>query len=110
MSVTGVQDGGWYEVAPRKRLDSSTPVSRLMTTSAEAAALEVEVPRLPSVRAFATVSEAAHIMASRGLSQLQVRDSRGAIVGVLTASDLYRWVAYGETRPEYDAPYDEGHA
>ena len=32
-------------------------------------------------------------MASRGLHQVQVRDADGAVVGVLSVSDLFRWVA-----------------
>jgi len=95
MSVTNVTsvNGMWFEPTPRRLLDSSLPVSRLMTTSAEVAALEVEWPRLPSVSALSTVREAAHLMAACGLPQVQVRNARGEIVGVLSASDLFRWVA-----------------
>jgi CBS domain-containing protein len=95
MSVTTIY-GTWFEPTPRRLLDSSVPVSRLMTTAAEAAALDIRWPRLPSVSAFATVREAAHLMATCGLPQVQVRDSRGDVVGVLSASDLFRWVAGDE--------------
>lgn len=108
MSVT-IVDGPWLETT-RRRLDSSTPVSRLMTTSAQAAAFHVDVPRVPSVDVLTTVSEAAHLMASRGLRQVQVRNSQGEVVGVLTASDLYRWVTdgsmYGGLNDDYG---DDGH-
>jgi Mg/Co/Ni transporter MgtE len=88
-------DAIWFEATPHRRLDGGLPVSRLMTTSAEAAALDARWPRLPSVSAIATVHEAAHLMASRGLRQVQVRGPRGEIVGVLSVSDLFRWVAGG---------------
>jgi CBS domain-containing protein len=101
MSVTDL-GGLWLET--RRRLDSDTPVSRLMTTSAEADGFELDIPGRPSVHALATVREAAHLMASRGLHQIHVKNTRGEIVGVLTTTDLYRWVT--------DQGYDdtEGHA
>jgi CBS domain-containing protein len=86
-------DSTWFEATPRRQLDSSLPVSKLMTPAARGAGLPVEVPRLAWVGSFATVREAAHLMASRGLLQVQVRNGRGEIVGVLTSSDLFRWVA-----------------
>jgi CBS domain-containing protein len=92
MSVTSI-NGVWFEPTPRRLLDSSVPVSRLMTTSAQATALAVQWPRHPSVSAFTTVREAAHLMATCGLPQVQVRNSHGEVVGVLSASDLFRWVA-----------------
>jgi predicted transcriptional regulator len=81
----------------RRRLDSDTPVSRLMTTSAEALALDVGSARAWAIDAHAidaltTVREATHLMVERGLRQIQVRNQQGEIVGVLAASDLYRWV------------------
>jgi hypothetical protein len=98
MSVTSIS-GMWFEPTPRRLLDSSVPVSRLMTTSAEVAALAVRWPRHPSVSALSTVREAAHLMAACGLPQVQVHDARGEVVGVLSASDLFRWVA-GEYEEE----------
>jgi CBS domain-containing protein len=95
MSTTNI-DPDWLEPEPRKPLDSGLPVSRLMTTAAQAAKLDVRWPRLPSVSALATVREAAHLMARRGLRQVQVRNPRGELVGLLSASDLFRWAA-GET-------------
>jgi CBS domain-containing protein len=92
MSATNV-NGTWFEPRARRLLDGSIPVSRLMTTSAEVAALDIEWPRHPSVSVLATVSEAAHVMAACGLHQVQVRNPRGEVVGVLSASDLFRWVA-----------------
>ena len=92
MSATNI-DPDWLESEPRRPLDSGLAVSRLMTTAAQAAALDVRWPRLPSVSALATVREAAHLMAQRGLRQVQVRNARGEIVGVLSASDLFRWAA-----------------
>jgi hypothetical protein len=92
MSVTSIS-GMWFEPTPRRLLDSSVPVSRLMTTSAQAAALAVRWPRHPSVSALSTVREAAHLMAACGLPQIQVHNARGEVVGVLSASDLFRWVA-----------------
>jgi len=102
MSVTDM-GGLWFETR-RRRLDSDTPVSRLMMTLAEAATFEVDVPSLPSVHALATVREAAHLMASRGLHQINVKNTRGEIVGVLTTTDLYRWVT------DYGYDEAEGHA
>jgi CBS domain-containing protein len=92
MSATSI-NGMWFEPTPRRLLDSNVPVSRLMTTSAEARALDVRWPRIPSVSAYATVREAAHLMAACGLRQVQVRSPDGEVVGVLSASDLFRWVA-----------------
>jgi CBS domain-containing protein len=105
MSVTEM-DANWFEPAARRRLDTSVPVSKLMTPFVRTMELELDIPRLFSVAAFATVREAAHFMASRGLLQVHVRDSLGKIIGVLTASDLYRWVADAALAPEFE----EGHA
>ena len=107
MSVT-TMDPSWFEARSQERLDGDRPVSDLMTTSAEAAALEVFVPCVPSVSAFATVREAAHLMASRGLAQVRVRNARGEIVGVLSTSDLFRWAARSAFDADGDA--DAGHA
>jgi CBS domain-containing protein len=93
MSVTEI-DEVQTEALTYRGLDSNVPVSKLMTPSARTIHFEIEVARLASVDALATVREAAHLMASRGLLQVQVRDAQGEIVGVLTASDLYRWVAH----------------
>jgi hypothetical protein len=93
MSVSSMNGGIWFEPTPRRLLDGNLPVSRLMTTSAEAAALAVMWPRHPSVSVLSTVREAAHVMATCGLQQVGVRNPRGEIVGVLSASDLFRWVA-----------------
>jgi CBS domain-containing protein len=92
MSVTST-DGMWFELTPRRLLDSSVPVSRVMTTSAEVAALAGRWPHLPSVSVLTTIREAAHLMATYGSPQVQVRNGRGEIVGVLSASNLFRWVA-----------------
>jgi CBS domain-containing protein len=102
-------DPNWFEPAPRRRLDTSVPVSKLMTPFARKIDFEIEVPRIISVDALATVREAAHLMASRGLLQVHVRNSVGQIVGVLTASDLYRWVADAALTPEA-AEQEAGHA
>jgi hypothetical protein len=99
MSATSF-NGVWFEPTPRRLLDSSVPVSRLMTTSAQAAALAVRWPHHPSVSVLATVREAAHLMAACGLAQVQVRNPRGEVVGVLSASDLFRWVAGDEEEEE----------
>src|SRR4051812_16473816 len=93
MSVTEI-DEIRAEATTYRDLDSNLPVSKLMTPSARTIHFEIEVAHLASVDALATVREAAHLMASRGLLQVQVRDAQGEIVGVLTASDLYRWVAH----------------
>ena len=92
MRVTSA-NGMWFEPTPRRLLDSSTPVSRLMTAATGGAPHEVRWPHLPSVSARATVREAAHVMATCGVHQVQVRDARGEVVGVLAASALFRWVA-----------------
>jgi CBS domain-containing protein len=105
MSVTEM-DPNWFEPAPRRRLDTSVPVSKLMTPFARKIDFEIEVPRIISVDALATVREAAHLMAARGLLQVHVRNPVGQIIGVLTASDLYRWVADAALVPEPEA----GHA
>jgi CBS domain-containing protein len=101
MSVTEM-DPNWFEPAPRRRLDTSVPVSKLMTPFARKIDFEIEVPRLTSVDALATIREAAHLMASRGLLQVHVRNGAGKIIGVLTASDLYRWVADAALSPDVD--------
>ena len=102
MSVTEM-DANWFEASPRRRLDTSLPVSKLMTPFArKKIGHEIEVPRLISVDAFSTIREAAHLMASRGLLQVHVRDGFGQIVGVLTASNLYRWVAGAAPAAERD--------
>jgi CBS domain-containing protein len=110
MSVTNL--GPWLEFSQRPRLDSDTPVSRLMhDASPETVALGRGVP---SVHALTTVREATHLMASQGVLHVQVKDTSGQVVGVLTVSDLYRWVteaAYGqyEGHEEDDGP-TAGHA
>lgn len=86
-------DETWFQAAPPEHLDGDLPVSALMTTSAEAEALDARGPRRPAVSAHATVREAAHLMAARRISQVQVRNPSGEIVGVLSASDLFRWAA-----------------
>lgn len=93
MSVTEI-DETQSEALTQRGLDSNLPVSKLMTPSARTINFQIEVSRLASVDALATIREAAHLMASRGLLQVQVRDAQGALVGVLTATDLYRWVAH----------------
>ena len=108
MSVTEM-DPNWFEPASRRRLDTSVPVSKLMTPFARKIDFQIEVPRIISVDALATIREAAHLMASRGLLQVHVRDSVGTIIGVLTASDLYRWVADAALSPEV-GEQDAGHA
>ena len=92
MSVTNVGAIG-IENRFSRRLDGSVPVSELMTTAADTAELRVQVPRAPSVSMGASVREAAHVMASNGSLQIEVRSAEGEIVGVLTASDLFRWAA-----------------
>ena len=99
MSATNV-NGTWFEPTRRRLLDGGTLVTRLMTTSAEVAALDIQWPRHPSVSILATVREAAHLMAKCGLHQVQVRNQRGDVVGVLSASDLFRWVAGEEDERE----------
>jgi hypothetical protein len=99
MSVTSM-NGVWFEPTKRRLLDGNMPVSRLMTRSAEAAALAMMWPRQPSVSVLSTVREAAHVMATCGLHQIGVRNTRGEIVGVLSASDLFRWVAGEEEEQE----------
>jgi CBS domain-containing protein len=109
MSATEM-DANWFEPTPRRRLDTSVPVSKLMTRFARKIDFEVEVPRLFSVDALATIREAAHLMASRGLLQVHVRDTFGQIIGVLTASDLYRWVADAALTPDHEPGNEAGHA
>jgi CBS domain-containing protein len=76
-------------------LDGNLPVCEVMTTAAEVAALDVTLPCVPSVSARTTVREAAHLMAARGLRLVQVRNVGGELIGMLSTSDLYRWVAAG---------------
>jgi CBS domain-containing protein len=83
----------WFEPTPRRRLNSALPVARLMTAFSGGGRAAVPWPRVASVSAHATVGEAAHLMATRGLRQVQVRDAHGEVVGILSASSLYRWVA-----------------
>ncbi|HSZ84365.1 MAG TPA: CBS domain-containing protein, partial [Polyangia bacterium] len=98
-----------FETTPNNRLDAERPISELMTTSAQASALALTMPRAPSVNAFATVREVAHLMAARRLAQVRVRDARGETVGVVSTSDLYRWVVGAALDDERDGP-DEGNA
>lgn len=76
-----------------RHLDGSIPVSELMTSAADTAELQVQVPDAPSVDAETSIGEAAHLMAQNGSLQVEIRGSEGELLGVLTASDLYRWVA-----------------
>jgi CBS domain-containing protein len=92
MSATSLEETSWFVTTPNGRLDADRPISELMTTSAEASALGLPMPRAPAVSAFATVREVAHLMATARLAQVRVRDARGQIVGVVSTSDLYRWV------------------
>ena len=87
------------ESSPR-RLEGNTPISRLMTTSADMIALHDGSRRAPSLDALSTVREATHFMVERGVRQIQVRNHEGEIVGVLAASDLYRWVTDGDDGAE----------
>jgi CBS domain-containing protein len=64
---------------------------------------------IPSVHALTTVREATHLMTSRGVLHVHVEDSLGNVVGVLTVSDLYRWVAAAQTADDDDGP-TAGHA
>jgi CBS domain-containing protein len=89
----------------RMVLKSDTPVSRLMSTAHVNAEL---VRGLPSVHALTSVREATHFMASKGVLQIHVRDTHGDVVGVLTASDLYRWVTEAPT--DYEEVPMAGHA
>jgi CBS domain-containing protein len=108
MSATEM-DAIWFEPTPRRRLDTSIPVSKLMTRFARALDLAKDAPQLITVDARTTVREAAHLMVSRGLLQVHVRDVFGTLVGVLTASNLYRWVADAALTPERPEA-GEGHA
>jgi CBS domain-containing protein len=94
MSVIDATNGP-RKKRPRPRRASAVPIGDLMTTARDAAALEAKAPLRHSLNALATVREATHLMASRGLAQIHVLDVRGRVVGVLTTSDLYRWVADG---------------
>jgi CBS domain-containing protein len=105
-------DAIWFEPTPRRRLDTSVPVSKLMTPFARRLELATSTRQLIAVDAGTTVREAAHLMVSRGLLQVHVRDALGGIVGVLTASNLYRWVADAALTPEPERTKarGEGHA
>jgi CBS domain-containing protein len=111
MSATEM-DAIWFEPTPRRRLDTSVPVSKLMTPFARRLELAADTRQLISVDARTTVREAAHLMVSRGLLQVHVRDAFGNVVGVLTASNLCRWVADAALTPEPErtGELDEGHA
>jgi CBS domain-containing protein len=109
MSATSPEETSWFEAAPNGRLDADRPISELMTTSAQASVLALTMPRAPTVSAFATVREVAHLMAARRLAQVRVRDARGEIVGVVSTSDLYRWVTGGTLQDECDGT-DRGNA
>jgi len=102
MSATSLEETSWFEMTPNGRLDADRPISKLMTTSAQAAALALTMPRAPAVSAFATVHEVAHLMAAHRLAQVRVRGARGEIVGVVSTSDLYRWVAGATLDAERD--------
>jgi hypothetical protein len=83
-----------------RQLDGSIPVSELMTSAADTAELQVQVPRGPAVDPHASIREAAHLMALNGFLQIEIRSPTGEMLGVLTASDLFRWVAGMATGPE----------
>ncbi len=99
MSATHISTTG-FDRAFGKQLDGSVPVSELMTTAADTAELRVQVPQVPSVPVGASVREAAHLMASNGSLQIEIRNADGQVVGVLTASDLFRWAAGTADTPE----------
>jgi CBS domain-containing protein len=104
MATMIVRPAGPETTSRRRRLDSDTPISRLMSTSAEALGLVVRRPRVAFIDARATVREATRLMVEHGLRQVQVRNREGELVGVLAASDLYRWVTDDVNDP------DEAHA
>jgi CBS domain-containing protein len=110
MSVTCLEESSWFDTAPNSRLDADRPISELMTTSAQASALVLKMPSAPAVSAFATVREVAHLMAARRLAQVRVRDARGEIVGVVSTSDLYRWVVDAALDDRDKGSLDEGSA
>jgi Mg/Co/Ni transporter MgtE len=80
----------------------SAPIADVMTASDDPTVRAAAWPRLQSLNAYATVREAAHVMASRGLLQIAVRDAQERLVGILTTSDLYRWVAAAEPSDWFD--------
>jgi CBS domain-containing protein len=83
-----------------RQLDGSIPVSELMTSAADTAELQVQVPRAPAVDARASIRETAHLMALNGFLQVEIRGPNGELLGVLTASDLFRWVAGMASSPD----------
>jgi CBS domain-containing protein len=92
-----------------RQLDGSIPVSELMTSAADTAELQVQVPHAPAVDAGASIRETAHLMALNGFLQVEIRGPNGELLGVLTASDLFRWVAGMATGPD-DLRGDEADA
>lgn len=111
MSVSSINEPRpWLETSQRSRLDSSTPVSRLMSSAPPQAGVPgIDARGIPSVHALTSVREATHLMASRGVLHLHVKDNLGNVVGVLTVSDLYRWVAAAQAG-DYDDGPTAGHA
>jgi predicted transcriptional regulator len=85
----------------------SAPIADVMTASDDPTVRGAAWPRLQSLNAYATVREAAHVMAARGLLQIPVRDAQGRVVGILTTSDLYRWVAAAEPSDWFDNDNDD---
>lgn len=83
-----------------RQLDGSIPVSELMTSAADTAELQVQVPEAPAVDARASIRETAHLMALNGFLQVEIRSPNGELLGVLTASDLFRWVAGMASSPD----------
>jgi CBS domain-containing protein len=77
-----------------------------MTSAADTAELQVQLPSAPSVDAGVSIREAAHLMALNGFLQVEIRSPTGELLGVLTASDLFRWVA-GMATPAEAASGDE---
>jgi hypothetical protein len=92
MSAANIDATG-FSASRSKQLDGSIPVSELMTSAADTAELQVQVPRGPAVDAGVSIREAAHLMATNGFLQVEIRSPSGELLGVLTASDLFRWVA-----------------
>jgi CBS domain-containing protein len=56
---------------------------------------EIMTPAPLTIRADATVREAAQLMLSSKVSGLPVLDDDGAVIGIITESDIFRMVAKG---------------
>jgi CBS domain-containing protein len=77
----------------RPRRDSETTVPPFPPNHVGVLVEDVMTKDVASVRETAPLAEAIHLMASQGVHRLPVLSHRDAVVGILSMTDVVRWLA-----------------